>query len=227
VCSSDLPVGVATRFALESTAWLIVPLVAMIVSGIVHRRLFARTDQGDSAIPLQTAASDLRSSGTTGSVARTPWRVGALHTLMASCVGLVGIYLFSTGQGNRSIQHGQACFVVIAATFAGTWAAGRLVPVRSALWAILAIPVFAIVGYLWSSGGTSLMPDLPQSPFLRILPVQLISVGIATAIWTTWWLRGGDGPEKVAARVGEVLAKLLASIGLGWLLGWLLGLGSG
>ena len=212
------PAGVATRFAFESAAWLLAPLAAMIVSGIFHRRLFAASHEDDSAIPLQTAATELPLLGASNTAARTPWKTGALHTLVASCVALAGIHLFSTGLANRSIQHGQACFVVLAAIFVGTWAAGRIVPVRSALWAILAVPVLAIVGYLWAStagAGASPLPDLPQSPFLRILPLQLISVGSATAIGTTWWLRGGDGRE----RVGSSLGDFLSAIGLGWLVG--------
>jgi len=209
------PAGVAMRFAFESAAWLLAPLAAMIVSALVHRRLFARprggvriSDESDPATNavgparLQLAASDLRFLATTSSAARTPWAVGALHTLVASCVAMVGIHLFSAGLTNRSIQHGQACFVVLAAIFLGTWLAGRFVPVRSALWAILAVPVVAIVGYFWAStagAGGSPLPDLPASPFLRILPLQFISVGTATAIGTAWWLRGGDGPERVGA----------------------------
>jgi hypothetical protein len=213
------PLGVPARFALESAAWLVAPLAAMFVSALLDRRLFTLppeddrvADDGDSeaafsnAPGLQPAAFDLRLVATTNAATCTPWTTGAIHTLIASCVALVGVHLFSSGLANRSIQHGQACFVVIAATFAGTWAAGRIVPVRSALWAILAGPVLAIAGYLWSDAGASPLPDLPQSPLLRILPVQLISVGTATAIGTTWWLRGGDGPERDASGLVEVPA---------------------
>ena len=226
------PVGVATRFALESAGWLVAPLVAVIVSGIVHRRLFGRpgggvrnSEENDSATTavgpprLQPAASDLRLVTAKDSAPHTPWAVGALHTLVASGVALLGIHFFSAGLANRSIQHGQACFVVLAAIFLGTWVAGRIVPVRSALWAILAVPVLATGGYLWASAGASPLPDLPASPFLRILPLQLISVGTATAIGTTWWLRGGDGPERVAASLGESLVYILVWMGLGWLVG--------
>jgi len=40
------PAGVAMRFAFESAAWLLAPLAAMIVSALVHRRLFARPRGG-------------------------------------------------------------------------------------------------------------------------------------------------------------------------------------
>jgi len=89
------------------------------------------------------------------------------------------------------VQHGQACFVVAASVCIGSYLAHWLVPVRSALWAILSVPFLAVGGYLWARLGpspVSLPASVPASAFLRVLPIQYISVGTAAAVAMFWYL---------------------------------------
>ncbi len=117
--------------------------------------------------------------------------VGVRHTLVATGVGLMAMSAMSTGLSSRSIQHGQACFVVAASVFVATYVAYRMHPVRSALWPILSVGLLAILGYMWASvrpSVPSLPPYMPSSHFLRILPIQFIAVGTAAALATFWYM---------------------------------------
>ena len=95
----------------------------------------------------------------------------------------------SAGLSGRSIQHGQACFVVAAAMGIACYIANRAAPVRSPLWSILAAAVLAVAGYAWAfvrGPGEGMPASLPASHFLRVLPLQYISVGTAVAISMFW-----------------------------------------
>lgn len=223
-------VNVAVQFATEALIWFAVVVVALVVCAATHRRMLAfwadrtredgasggvaarASDADEASAPLLCSMWDVprpARSGAPIAELRTAPGAGLMHVLVAASVGLLGVHLFSTGLSNRAITHGQACFVALAAAFLATWVAGRIVPVQSALWSIVAVPIFAIGGYLWAStGGLTLttLPDLPASPFLRILPGQLIAVGVASAIGTTWWMRGGDGPDELIVNAaGELV----------------------
>ena len=71
----------------------------------------------------------------------------------------------------------------------GAYVAFRAVPVRSALWSLLAVGVVAVLSYLWASvrtgSGTQPAP-IPMAGALRILPVQFIAVGTAGVLFASW-----------------------------------------
>ncbi|MHC4698927.1 MAG: hypothetical protein ACYTFA_19535, partial [Planctomycetota bacterium] len=116
-------------------------------------------------------------------------REGIMHTAIAVAVGLIAIGFFSGGLSSRAIAHGQACFVVAAAVSIACYTAHRLAPVRSSLWSILAVMMIAVIGYLWSSvrpAMQGLPPTIPSSDFLRVLPIQYISVGTVAALAMFW-----------------------------------------
>jgi hypothetical protein len=118
--------------------------------------------------------------------------------------------LLSVGLSTRVIQHGQACFVVAAGVCAAVYVASRSVPVRSALWSLLAVGLMALVGYVWAGlrpAAPGLPPNIPSSHFLRILPVQFISVGTAAALSTFWYVfqpaSDGGSSRKATARTSS------------------------
>ncbi len=160
--------GLALKFALEAVAWLVVVVVALAMSAVVMRWCFGVSPDR-----------------------QTIMEHGIKHTLVATAVGLAGMTLLSTGLSTRSIQHGQVCFVVAAGVWIGTYAACRLVPVRSALWPILSVGLIALLGYVWACvrpAIPALPPAIPSSHFMRVLPVQFISVGTVAALAAFWYV---------------------------------------
>ncbi len=214
--------SLAWSFAIEAVGWFLVVLVAVGISALVTRWCFGsvetpdphRADASSTAVRMLAGFDVPRISarcfGVPGErqTARTD---GVHHMLITTGVGLAAMAVLSAGLRWRSIQDGQVCFVVAAAVFIGTYAACRMVPVRSALWSILAVGLIALVGYLWASlrpEVTELPPNIPSSHFLRILPIQFIAVGTAAALMAFWYVsvpeseadsesgEGGRTPER-------------------------------
>ncbi len=214
--------SLAWSFAIEAVGWLLVVLVAVAVSALVMRWCFGSTETPDPKradaspdVVHMLAGFDVpRMSARCFGVASRRQTVstdGVRHTLVTAGVGLAAMAVLSAGLRWRSIQHGQVCFVVAAAVFIGTYAACRMVPVRSALWSILAVGLIALVGYLWAAlrpEVAGLPPNIPSSHFLRILPIQLIAVGTTAALLAFWYVfvphseansgpgDGGRAPER-------------------------------
>lgn len=192
----------AIKFTAESFAWILVVLlliaVATWVSHWCHRSgaeqaLQLADDRG--APPPILAGTDFilmrRARYSQESSDGTSLSVGIRYTIMAAGVGLATMAILSAGLTLRMIQHGQVCFVVAASVFAGTFFAFRSAPVCSALWSILAVGCMAIVAYVWAALRptiTGLPPNIPSSHFLRILPIQFIAVGTASAVASFWYV---------------------------------------
>ena len=140
-------------------------------------------------------------SSTTGGgryMCRTNPVAGLKHTFVAGVSALAAMSILSASVTARSIQHGQSCFVVAASVCIASYIAWRLVPVRSALWSILSVLLLALGGYGWACVSHVIptagpVVDLPAaittSAFLRVLPLQYISVGTAAAIAMFWYVR--------------------------------------
>jgi len=193
-----MPSGVlATRFAAATLGWFAVVLLAAYVSHAVMRLLFPSTMRGmekpDAATPvITTIAHDIPlpdADGGRAASTRTVVVEGLKHAGVVAGVGLMAFCVLATGSSERAIAHGQACFVVAAATWLGCYFGHRIAPVRSALWSVLGVGLTACAGYGWAaltSDGNEFPPSIPDSPFLRVLPIQFVGVGAATAISVMW-----------------------------------------
>ena len=213
--------GLAWRFAVEAVGWFLVVIVAVVVSSAVRHWCFGRSDgsrppggDGPSGAAPTIAGYDIPYLSSrwfaVGAGRRTAATDGVVHTLTVTGVGLAAMALLSVGLSTRVIQHGQACFVVAAGVCAAVYVACRSVPVRSALWSLLAVGLMALVGYVWAGlrpAAPGLPPNIPSSHFLRILPVQFISVGTAAALGTFWYVfqpaSDGRSSRKAAARTSS------------------------
>jgi hypothetical protein len=213
--SSSFERWLALKFSLEAIGWLAVTAVAVAVSAVVVQWCYGEFQDPDPAgadanpMACRTLAGfDIPqiSSRWLGIPANRQSAVtdGLKHTIAATIVGLVAIALLSVGLAFRSIQHGQVCFVVAAGVCIGTYAACRIAPVRSALWSILAVGLIALLAYIWATlrpAVAGLPPNIPSSHFLRVLPIQFISVGTAAALATFWYVEvpaaGGGDASKV------------------------------
>lgn len=212
------PRGLALKFAAESVGWFVVVLTAPVVSFIVARWM----DNGIAASVGQNhgerAALDATMIGhdavelVASGVGRVTASVnGVKHAVLTVIVGFAAFHVFSTGLSARMIQHGQSCFVFSAAVGVGCYFAHRIVPVRSALWSFVAVGALTVLGLIWASvwpGEANLPANIPASPFLRILPIQYVSVGTATAIFMRWYM---DTPHAAVADshrgVGHAIAE--------------------
>ncbi len=190
--------GLALSFVLESLGWFLVIIVTIGVSALVTRWCFGnarseqRGDRGTMAAPTPAGFDGLSFSVRCFGVSAEDQTVradGVKHMLIATVVGLAATMLLSAGLSTRSIQHGQVIFVVAAAMFVATYVAYHFVPVRSALWSVLAVGLVAIIGYFWGvlrPSVSGLPPSIPSTHFMRILPIQFISVGTVAALAAFW-----------------------------------------
>lgn len=192
--------GLALSFVLEALGWFLVMIVTIGVSALVTRWCFGRRAESGllqdhpSSIAAPTPAGfdglsfSVRCFGVSAED-QTVRADGVKHMLIATVVGLAATMLLSAGLYTRSIQHGQVIFVVAAAMFMATYVAYHFVPVRSALWSVLAVGLVAIIGYFWGVLRPSvpgLPPNIPSTHFMRILPIQFISVGTVAALAAFW-----------------------------------------
>lgn len=194
--------SLAIRFAVETLGWFMVMVVAIVVASVVQRWCFGSVsddapsaDHPPSGETLTLAGCDIpRLSASWLAVStdrQTAPMDGLKHTLTVVAVGLAAMAVLSFGLSTRSIRHGQTCFIVAAAVCIAVYVAHRAIPVRSVLWSILAVGVTALVGYAWAilqPAAPGLPPNVPSCHFLRILPVQFISVGTAAALGTFWYV---------------------------------------
>ena len=191
--------GMALQLALESLAWLVVTLFAIILSAVVMRWCFGQStgqrDKATSPVTVRTLAGyDIPVIGAVlfgGASHRTDVGTGVKHTIIATVAGLIAFVVLSAGLSTRSIAHGQVCFVVAAAVCSACYLAYRMAPVHSPLWSILAVGFVALVGYVWASIQPTTgvrPPGVPVSAFLRVLPIQYISVGTAAAVAMSWYM---------------------------------------
>lgn len=173
VSQSSLPI----ELAFEAIAWFAIVLVARGFSIAVGRWCFGDRLCG-TALEQWAGPKDSMADG-------------LKHMLLAGGAALVVFKILTAGLSTRSVQHGQACFVVAASVCFASYLAFWIVPVRSALWAILSVPLIAVGGYLWARLGPSpggLPASVPASAFLRVLPIQYIAVGTAMAVAMFWYL---------------------------------------
>ena len=192
----------ALNLALESIAWFVVIALAIAMSAFVMRWCFPQSGSDEDSLTdvRGIAARTMAGYDVPGVGARmlgmSPERQtvladGIKHSLVTAGTGLLSISVMSGGLSSRSVQHGQACFVVAASVCIACYFAYRFIPVRSSLWSIVAVPIIALAGYLWASVRpieVGLPPVLPSSHFLRVLPIQYISVGTAAAVMMFWYL---------------------------------------
>jgi len=172
VSQSSLPL----KLALEAIAWFAIIFLARGFSIAVGKWCFG--DRGDRSAGVWHGPKDSLADG-------------LKHTLLAGGAALLTFKILSAGLSTRSVQHGQACFVVAASVCIALYLASWVVPVRSAVWSILSVPLLAVGGYVWARFGPApgwLPASVPASPFLRVLPIQYISVGTAAAIAMFWYL---------------------------------------
>jgi hypothetical protein len=183
----------AARLAGESAGWFLVILAAMFVSAMVGRWLIGEGATNEEALaekPL-LAVSDVPFQGfrSLRPAGKTPADGGLKHTTILSISALIVLWILSESLDGRSVRHGQACFNLTVSICIGSYFAWRFSPVRSALWAILAVPLIAISSYILaalSPADPTLPASIPESHFLRILPIQYIGVGTVAAVATFW-----------------------------------------
>lgn len=171
--TSDLGTSaLGVRMGIEALAWTGVLALALVVGERISRWCFSQAaDQGE--------AHGQRRVG-------LPAPVFALATV---AFALLAFNVLGAGMHSREIRHTQVCFVVAASVWLGGYVGFRIVPVRGIFWYIAAVALKALGGYFWASlqsDGPSLPVSVPPSNFLRVLPIQFVSVGVAAAIAAYW-----------------------------------------
>ncbi|MCP4591802.1 MAG: hypothetical protein GY842_13770 [bacterium] len=200
---------IALSFLLESILWAAVVLAAMLVSGWVL--YWCRGDAGArpavlsgmacTEMPLVSSTLGAAPSSEGTSDER---RTGMLHTLATSAIAFLLVGVFSTGSPPPAIQHGQVYFAIAAAFCAAGYLANGRFPVRTVFWTWLAVPIVTVGAYLWAmlgAGGdvSHLPPSIPQSAYLRALPLEYIALGTLGSVLAFWWTRQAYAAHEVRA----------------------------
>lgn len=184
----------------ETVAWFVVLFATLLVSAVTIRWLRNFLGQGPpsgaSELPewLPTAADvpwlgprlvgELATAG-------TELRDGVRHLIVYTGAALIALAALSSGVSSRGVEHGQACFVLSAATCLGALVAHRYAAVRSSFWTLVGVLMAALLGLLWSWGRLLLLDNAALTPpgaFLRILPIQYMAVGTASALAMQWYI---------------------------------------
>jgi len=174
--------ALSRELALESLGWFAVILVASMTSTLITRWCYGAGRRS------------------------TPVAVGLTHAGIAAFTGLVAFHVFSAGLTHRAIAHGQACFVAAAAAALGCYVAHRMAPVSTVRWSVFGVGVMSVLGYVWAAirpGNGSLPPGIPGSPFLRVLPIQMVSASTAAAVAVFWYVMAVPASDAISERDGD------------------------
>ncbi len=197
--------GLAGRLILDSVGWFVVVLASVITSAAVTRWLFGPAIAPDESGTgrLMPAGYDLPGLGLPlgrDSLDQTRMAGGLKHLFVVAGVALLAYAWLCSVLYARAIQHGQACFSVAVSVWIATHVAHRVAPVGSALWGLGGVLLLAVGGFAWAGfrGPAEGLPaGIPPSHFLRVLPLQYVSVGTAAAIATSWSVRKHGANERV------------------------------
>lgn len=123
----------------------------------------------------------------------TPVVLGVTHAAIVVVASQLGFRLLAIGSSYRAIENSQAVFTVAASVCIACYFAFHFAPARTAFWPVVGVVVSILIAYLLAvvqPASPVLPPTIPSSPFLRVLPIQFVAVGVATAVAMTWWMYG-------------------------------------
>ena len=164
--------SLAMRMVFEAMAWVGIMVLAFLISAFIAKWCF----------PYPAAT---RVEAVPG-VKQVP---AAAFVAVALGIGLLAFNILGAGMNSREIRHTQVLFVVGASIWLGCYFAYRVVPVRGIVWYVATVLFMVLGSYLWASlkGDSPNLPvSLPPSNYLRVLPIQFVSVGIAASIAAYW-----------------------------------------
>lgn len=214
-CTSEPSVcqrWLALSFAGEALGWFVVIAAALPAAALVIRwcgwtsAIRENSPRSIGVSSAEAAASPrqaLRPDGPGNWVAAVLANSFVQHVLIVAGGLLLAVALLSSGLSQRTVRHGQSCFIIFAATLLAVKAGCRIAPVPNPCGTLLAVPLAAVTGYLWAAvtaGRFAALPQLPSSCFLRVLPLQFIAVGLGAAVVGWWWLSGGGEWESHAEK---------------------------
>ena len=199
--------GLAVQLGFEALAWFVIPVISAFASLLTMRWCTGARACCEGSTPgmLPLAASDIPVLGErlcgVPVLNRTPAQMGLKHTAVATVAALLILHLLAASLHASVIRHGQACFILGASVLLGTYIAFKVAPVRSALWPVLAVPLVALLSYFWAAlrgGAGAQFVAAPVAAALRVLPLQFVAVGVASAVAGTWL--AGNRSEAEPAR---------------------------
>lgn len=167
--------ALALMLALEALGWLIV--------------LFA------AALGSYLTCSARRRGPFFGDDPATEYRRGTLATIFVAAVALLLLQVFSVGTDLAPIRTGQVYFACAISCYLAALIAYSLTSASTPLWIYLAVGLVVLVGSVWSifdatpdHPGRSIahLAHLPSTVFGRPLPIQLVMVSAAGAIFGYW-----------------------------------------
>lgn len=200
------------KLLLEAAAWVLLAFGATLFSAIIARWCHTPSaslpgDDENADARVRSAAMDFPyfSRRWFGVANEAPMdrRIGWMHAGVVGAATLVLTMVFIEGFDARATQHGQTCFVVAAAVAIGSYFGHRFCPVRSAAWTLVGVWAACIACYLFGAVAPAhegLPITLSWNPMLRILPIQFVACGTASAVFMFWNMAGE--PEERSAYGG-------------------------
>ncbi len=166
------------NMAIEAVAWMSVPLAAAAGNDMAIRIFGLRPTDW---VPM-----------------KSEWQRGLLTIVATSTVAIILMPLLQHGSQLATIQTGQVCFAVAFSFYLAAMAGYQLTGARSPLWLYAAVALTAVIGYGWTAthptptyGGRDISHLALMAPtaFGRALPLQMIAIGTAGAIFGNWHQR--------------------------------------
>lgn len=176
--NDELRRSLAGAFVFESLGWVLVVAAAQAGSVLTTKKFGLR--------PI---------------IERRPkeeYRLGLFTVLFMTVIALVGLQIFSAGTELAPVQSGQVCFALVASFYLAALIAYQLTGAHSPVWAYLAVGLVAVLGYAWTAvyptpsfpGRTiANLAHFSPTSFGRALPVQMVMIGTASAIFGNWHQR--------------------------------------
>lgn len=177
--SADQAAAVWLSLAAEALAWLVLIGGAVIIGRAVELWLTKGSDnQGAPDQPVKLLDQLIGKN----------WLKGVSAMLITMAVAGLLIPLLAASQHKGQIVFALACSFFIAALLAE-----HLVGSDGAFWQVLAVPLLAVVGYLYTYYypdrpiGYENLLNIPPNQLVRALPIEFATVGTASVIWGTWF----------------------------------------
>ena len=196
------------NLALDTVVWFGVVLVAFVVSAAVESWCFGpradsmEADREGTGIGHKPGSMDHASHTSPLGMIPAGDAGGRLYTVrsivITSVIAVVALTLLAAGLSNRSIQHGQAIFLVAAAYWVAMSLTLHIAPSKLAFGPLVSVVLVAVGGYLWTSlrGSAAGPAPIPSTHFLRILPLQFVSIGCAMVLHKLGTIRASPLVEE-------------------------------
>lgn len=164
--------SLAIQMAFEALAWIGVVAMAFVIGEAIAKWCLSYPQPSNDTTEVPAAR-----------------RPAFLFALAALAAALLAFNILGAGMHSREIRHTQVCFVIGASAWIGCYVAFRFVPTLAIVWYFAAAVLLPLAGYgsaALQSDSPTLPMSVPPSIFLRVLPIQFVTLALLGCIAAYW-----------------------------------------